>query len=418
MKFKTQAPFLIYLIFLAANCLLAVSPLLALQSALSFAGLVLIFFLPLPRQKYLPLFLALLLLVIGIAKTLTIRPLLPINHAISVLFNSLGESPLTGLFGVGLGNFRFAFFKFRPAGFNLESFWQKNFTSSNMFILDLLVEQGIVGTVLFLAMAYFLMKPFFSRQFFSSPYEFFYILFFIFYLFLPFNWFFLASAIMVWRLLQTQTVRKTILPALWGILSGILIVAWLLAYEQNNRFQKYIAQSREIFAKAASAKIKDKKELKNQIMKSLSLAKAAILTAPQEPKPYENLGLLASRLTNILENNDTIALANFAEALKRNPRDPRLYFEIGIVRESQNNLSEAAMAFEEATRLKKNFATAWLKLGLVQKELGQLALEQGELTNAKTLIARSEESLTKAKDLACVNPLSSDCQKVQEAKRN
>ena len=91
-------------------------------------------------------------------------------------------------------------------------------------------------------------------------------------------------------------------------------------------------------------------------------------------------GILAAR-----EGRFDEALALLEDAANRAPRIPAPRYELGNVLCALNRSSDAALAFESALLLNKNFVAAWINLGKVRLALGEINRAEHALTTAMGL---------------------------------
>ncbi len=91
-------------------------------------------------------------------------------------------------------------------------------------------------------------------------------------------------------------------------------------------------------------------------------------------------GVLAAR-----EGRFNEALALIEDAANRAPRIPAPRFELGNVLCALNRPTDAALAFESALLLNKNFVAAWINLGKVRLSLGEISRAEHALTTAMAL---------------------------------
>ena len=91
-------------------------------------------------------------------------------------------------------------------------------------------------------------------------------------------------------------------------------------------------------------------------------------------------GVLAAR-----EGRFDEALALLEDAANRAPRIPAPRYELGNVLCALNRPSDAALAFESAILLNKNFVAAWINLGKVRLALGEITRAEHALTTAMGL---------------------------------
>ncbi|MBI3927076.1 MAG: M48 family metalloprotease [Armatimonadetes bacterium] len=100
----------------------------------------------------------------------------------------------------------------------------------------------------------------------------------------------------------------------------------------------------------------------------------AIQLNPDMAEAYEGAALCALEQENYQE-----AEALLQQAIKLAPDRPSVLNLLGVLRESENKLQDAAAAYERATRADRAFLPAVYNLGAVQQRLGQTAAARATL---------------------------------------
>ena len=120
--------------------------------------------------------------------------------------------------------------------------------------------------------------------------------------------------------------------------------------------------------------------LANQFPKMRELLKQNEAKFGAGPQYSYWAGVLAAR-----EGRFDEALALIEDAANRAPRIPAPRFELGNVLCALNRPTDAALAFESALLLNKNFVAAWINLGKVRLSLGEISRAEHALTTAMGL---------------------------------
>ncbi|HEU0051223.1 MAG TPA: tetratricopeptide repeat protein [Patescibacteria group bacterium] len=136
------------------------------------------------------------------------------------------------------------------------------------------------------------------------------------------------------------------------------------------------------------------KPIQTEVSSALDLAKNAALLAPSNVDNWINLGIEYYNISNFTRGADEAALANYTEALKREPMNPALYDQIGQIyllradayrtqldskdaakasakQHMADNLSQAADYLHRAIALKSDYLPAHYHLASVFERQGQ-----------------------------------------------
>lgn len=120
--------------------------------------------------------------------------------------------------------------------------------------------------------------------------------------------------------------------------------------------------------------------LANQFVQMRELLKQKQATFGAGPQFNYWAGVLAAR-----EGRFDDALDLLEDAANRAPRIPAPRFELGNVLCALNRPADAALAFESALLLNKNFVAAWINLGKVRLSMGEITRAERALTTAMSL---------------------------------
>ena len=95
------------------------------------------------------------------------------------------------------------------------------------------------------------------------------------------------------------------------------------------------------------------------------------------------------------------AIKKFSEALKINPHDPELYYNLGLAYEGAKRPSDAIMMYEKTLQLDKTFSNAEIRLDKLNEksvEIEEETLEtEGIIPEKKGEIAGSKKTTRKKK---------------------
>jgi len=96
---------------------------------------------------------------------------------------------------------------------------------------------------------------------------------------------------------------------------------------------------------------------------SAAVCEKAFQAGVKHPELFARAAQIAAE-----KKDDRLAIQYYQEAIRLNP-DSKTYFNLGLAFRRQNNLVEAAKAYEAAVRLDPQYAKAWLNLGYVYMKL-------------------------------------------------
>lgn len=407
---------------------------------------------------YLPL---LLLLFLGLAVTLvqalpgqsTSPVLLSFSDSWSIAMETVKQKPL---FGVGPGNYLFAFSRFRPLSFNQSPLWNTRFIKAANLPLEILTTAGLLTLIAYLFFLFRLAKTL-SRpdQTQNSPYQpsFFiaFIALLLIQLLLPVNpfIFFLLFLLAAFNTVNQENLRDLDWPLSQGLIlltAAVLLVGatslfWGRQYLASFYFQKSVqALNQNQAGKAYELQIKAinlnrqfpayhlsfsklnlllanslaaKKDLSDQERQSLTQfiqeailqAKAAAALNPVNPANWENLASIYQSLINVAQGADQWTVSAYQQAISADPVSPRLRLSLGGLYYSLKTYDLALRQFENAIQLKPDYANSYYNLAAVYREKNLLAPAYQALQMVSNLLPKDspdrpqvEKELTELKD--------------------
>ena len=119
-------------------------------------------------------------------------------------------------------------------------------------------------------------------------------------------------------------------------------------------------------------------------------ARRAVTLAPNNAGYWENMGNIYRDLRGVADGADRWAITSYSQAAKLNPNNPRIRVELGGIYYSVEDYDNALAAFQDAIRLKGDYANAYYNLAWTfrrQEKLPEaiLAMERVlNLTDATT----------------------------------
>jgi Tfp pilus assembly protein PilF len=81
----------------------------------------------------------------------------------------------------------------------------------------------------------------------------------------------------------------------------------------------------------------------------------------------------------------------YLEAVKADPKNPRIYARLGSIYLEQKNFSDARDAFEEATKLDDTIASRFFNLSYIYNSIGDINLAQANARKATRMDPRNSK---------------------------
>ncbi len=378
--------------------------------------------------------------------------LLPYSTSLKIVINALQSFP-QNLLGVGPDSFLTAFSEARPLEFNLTSTWNLRFTSATNEPLSLLTTTGILGLAAWVFLGFQMVRysstartPLHLSLTIAT------LASFLIQLFLPANYLLLLSYYLLLILLgsflkvthhprvRELTFSSSLLSWLFGVplIIAITIIQFLnfthvyaaeVAFKksldslrQNKGTDTYNFQLEAITKNPYSPRYRraysitnlslantlatskrdlstlERENVAQLFHQAIREAKTATQLKPHDPTNWETLATVYKNLINIAADADEWAITTYTQALRLDPANPRLFFELGSIYYATGRYQEAIQSFQQAITLKPDWANAFYNLAAAYKADNDY---QNALVNLQAV-------------LNLVNPSSADYQKTQD----
>jgi tetratricopeptide (TPR) repeat protein len=387
----------------------------------------------------------------------TARPVvLPFSAGWTITLESL-KNVQRALFGVGPGNYIFAYTTGRPGFMNITPYWNIRFLSAPNWYMQIITELGLVGLGAYVMLILGLVKKIFSYVnglrnktyrydplFLGLTLSLFVII--IEQLILPGNFlqlflFYTLLALVSQYLVNNTYVEKSKILSLILAGLGILFVisttyimsrayaaeyymqrsvdystqnkaretyAYQTAALQTNpyidRYHIIFSQTNLALATALSQKKnlsdKEKIEVITLLTQTTNEGKNAIYANPTNVQNWENLARIYKTMVNQVKDADRWSLQAYQQSIALDPLNPLLRLEAGGVFYSVGRFDLASQAFQETVNLKPDWANAYYNLGLSYKEQKNWQSAAAAIQRAIDLLPRDSKDKEKAqKDL-------------------
>jgi tetratricopeptide (TPR) repeat protein len=116
----------------------------------------------------------------------------------------------------------------------------------------------------------------------------------------------------------------------------------------------------------------DRSNITQLIQQSIREAKAATTLDPLSSLAWANLAEIYQQLINVAEGADEWAIAAYVRAIQVDPANPQLRLNLGSAYLAMGRYEEASQLFNQAVRLKSNWANGYYNLAAAQSQLGNL----------------------------------------------
>ena len=116
----------------------------------------------------------------------------------------------------------------------------------------------------------------------------------------------------------------------------------------------------------------DRNNITTLIQQAIREAKTAVQINPKNPANWETLAATYRNLINVAEGSTDWTTASYLEAIRRDPRNPRLRLELGGVYFGLQDYQNAIRLFQQASELKPNWANAHYNLAVAYRENNEL----------------------------------------------
>jgi tetratricopeptide (TPR) repeat protein len=107
----------------------------------------------------------------------------------------------------------------------------------------------------------------------------------------------------------------------------------------------------------------DRQTVQKLLSDSITQAKGVTVSYPDRARGWRTLASIYRSLIAVNDNASTLALESYREAIDRDPTNPQLYRERGLVSYEVKNYDLAIEDFRRSASLKNDWADAWFDLG-------------------------------------------------------
>jgi tetratricopeptide (TPR) repeat protein len=177
-----------------------------------------------------------------------------------------------------------------------------------------------------------------------------------------------------------------------AILKNPLIARYRRAYSATN-----LALANSIAGKEELTE-EDRTNITQLIQQSIREAKAAVTLDTQNAANWENLAVVYRSLLGVAENADAWTVASLAQAIQRDPLNPRLRLELGGVYYSVGQYDQAIRLYQQSAELKPDWANAYYNLSSAYRQKNDLAQAFDYLRQVITLVEPDTADYAKAQE--------------------
>lgn len=363
------------------------------------------------------------------------------NSAWVIAVETFKRSPV---WGVGLGNFVEAFYQYRPASYNLTSFWATVFGGSRYGLLQLWTELGLPALIIVGLMMLSLWKKK------ANTFSFWRLMVFsVVWLMTPMTW--ISWWLIAWLMSNELGDRKerpvvfllgegkiNVLPWVFGVLvvgGGLFGGYWwvrilmgevymrssLLAASKNDGTTTYndqiraiamnpwVAEYRRMYSQTNLALAKtvlankdiseeDKQKAAVLVQQSVREGKAAIALEGKNPVFWNNLAVIYRDLVGIVDGAADWSYQAYVQAGALDVVNPAIKLDLGGLLYAANRVEEADRVFEQVVTNKPDYANGWYNWAYTAKMMGRLADAVSRLGQAVALVPVDSGDYEKASE--------------------
>lgn len=355
------------------------------------------------------------------------------KESMNITKGALKENPV---FGIGSGNYLYAFNKYRSIDFNKTDIWSMKFNQSTSFIITLLTEVGILGLVCVFALLVYIGMNWRSLGV-NGIITFILLTVFIF-TFPAFPITLLSLFVFLGLFSKNHkldhqmpskivsafvTLPLLILFSLVGYKASVISMAeynYTLALKSlsenkakdsydslkkaindNNKVDRYHRTMSSINLAIANSiseeSLGKSEEIPLFIQGAIDEAKAAVATNNKKSENWELLGRTYKLLIPFSDGADGFAIDAYKEAINLDPINPNLRIALGEVYMLKKDYKLAIENFNLAVLAKPDHPNAHFNLALAYKENGNLENARLELNETLSLLKAGSDDYKKAK---------------------
>lgn len=366
----------------------------------------------------------------------------------NIALSTLRKNPILG---IGPGNYKEAFNKYRPHDYNLTELWSNKFDQGSSFLLTNMTEVGILGSVLFLAL--FAMFVNFSINIMAMRKKVGWgllgsfdllsgLISFIVLMLFPSYSVLIITFFIILGLISESKKHEYILPSkiLAIVIATPMLILLLLAsykiyilsFAEYNYLQgmKSLSENKakgsyDQFKKAISLNSKvdryhkalssvnfgvaialsrkenladtEKEQITLIVQESINEAKAAVALNNHLSENWQFLGKTYHLLVPFAKGADQFAIDSYNESINLDPINPNLRISLGEIYMVQKDYQNAIEVFKLAVLAKDDHPNAHFNLAIAYKENGQIEAAIQELGTTISLLDKDSEDYIKAK---------------------
>lgn len=115
----------------------------------------------------------------------------------------------------------------------------------------------------------------------------------------------------------------------------------------------------------------DRQTIQKLLSESIQQAKSVTMSYPQRARGWRTLASIYRAVISVTDSASSLALEGYREAIIRDPTNPQLYRERGLVSYEVGNYDLAVEDFRRAVSLKNDWGEAWFSLGQGYEKAGK-----------------------------------------------
>ena len=367
-------------------------------------------------------------------------PTLSVRHSWDVAIETIKNQPV---FGVGPGNYQEAFTLYKPMGFNQTDNWSLQFAAAGNLFFQLMTVGGLLAVIF---LGFFFVKSLKSVSFSKSPvWGVLNLVGLIIIIFLiPFSFPLLFLFFALLALFDPEAEKEEIiLASKWGV-SAITLMS-ILVFGIGTFFMVKLAMADANYQKAQEAKaanlgsdayrylqeaiklnpqsnlyhrdyalvnvllansLAGKGDLtdvdKDRVQKLLQQAvrEAKLITEqinPVSSANWETRAQIYRNLIGAVENAEQWSVLAYLQAINLDPLNPKIKVDLGGIYYQERQYQDAQIFFQDAARVKSDYANAHYNLAYNYKQQENLAGAVYELNRTLSLIEENNSEYEKAK---------------------
>lgn len=309
-------------------------------------------------------------------------------HSLEVYSSAIADDPWYGVWGTGPNTFEVIWERYRPLPANMTPLWNASIPTSGIAIIDLFVGFGLVGGFVFLAGVLFLLTRVVRIEYMRWVAM---IALSIALITPPYISVFIPVVVVVWivaaeRHRATSVVSRRIHPLIFGPLAGVIGIILALsllpgtlaragvqiptpiAYLHDDALRLQVNELRETLQRETAAGTVSDDVLARYIEQGIRAGETAVMLNGSDVKNWLALATFYSQLAVLgVRQSDVRAQGNYANALRRSPNNPVIFFLQGEFDLAVGNVEGARGSFSEALKLRPAYTKARTRIHEIQE---------------------------------------------------